>query len=175
MSLAWTLVRWGIAFAGASVIALVVVPPLDVHDHAPVAGTTGPDLALEDINGGELTSKSWRGRVTVVNFWATWCAPCRVEIPEFIALQQANPGRVQIVGLSMDESEEDVRAFLKAHDVSYPVAMVTAEVAEQFGSVVGLPTTFVLDPEGRIIARHVGLVNMDVYRDVIARYAPPGR
>jgi thiol-disulfide isomerase/thioredoxin len=172
MSRARTILRWGLAFAAASIIALVLVPPVDVHDHTEVVGSDVPDLSLTDINGASLTSASWRGKVTIVNFWATWCAPCRVEIPGFMALEQAHPGRVQIVGLSVDESEDEVRAFMKEHGMTYPVAIVTSEVAERFGGVVGLPTTFVLDPEGRIVARHVGLVSMDVYREAIATYAP---
>jgi thiol-disulfide isomerase/thioredoxin len=172
MSRAKLMVRWGLAFVAASVIALVLVPPVDVHDHAEVVGSGVPDLSLRDLEGRELTSASWRGRVTIVNFWATWCAPCRVEIPEFMALERAHQGRVQVVGLSMDESEDEVRAFVKEHGMTYPVAIVNSDVAERFGGVLGLPTTFVLDPEGRIVGRHVGLVSMDVYREAIAKYAP---
>lgn len=169
----WLWLRWGGALLVAAVIALVIVPPQD--DHLGDGAILGAELAtftVTDLDGRPVASTSWRGKVTVVNFWATWCGPCLVEIPAFLELQRAYPDDLEIVGLSMDDSSEAVRAFVKTHGVTYPIAMATSAAQDAFGGVIGLPTSYVLDPEGRVVAKHVGLVDMDVYRDAIAQHAP---
>jgi len=157
---------WVGAFAVATVVALVAVPPgqpgTNAVDHRPL-----PDLTISDIDGVPLDTSTWRGRVTIVNFWATWCAPCQVEVPEFIELQRDHPNRVQIIGLSLDDSADAVREFAAEMGINYPLAIVDPTVGDLFGGVLALPTSFVIDPEGHIVARHVGLVSMDVYRDAV--------
>ena len=107
---------------------------------------------------GRLKSADFRGKVTILNFWATWCGPCRIEIPEFVALQKVYPDRLQIVGLSMDDAAaDDVKRFAEAQKVNYRVGMATPEIAARFGGVPALPTSFLIDAEGRVVARHIGL------------------
>ncbi len=122
------------------------------------------DVNFQDLDGRSISASQWRGKVTIVNFWATWCPPCREEIPDLIALQKKYQGHLQIIGVSVDESSaDDVRAFVKTHQINYPVAMVTRDLRRAFPGVYALPTSFVLDKEGRTVQRHVGLIGADVY------------
>jgi len=95
-----------------------------------------------------------------VNFWATWCPPCRAEIPDLVALQAAYGDRLQIIGVSQDEGPlDDVKRFAAQQRMNYPIVMTTAEIEKAFPGVTALPTSFVLDREGRIVQRHVGMLN----------------
>lgn len=119
-----------------------------------------PAFTVAALNGRTISAKSLRGKVTLVNFWATWCPPCRAEIPDLIALQNKYSDRLQILGISEDEGSPDaVRKFVAEFKINYPVAMTTPELEKLFAGVTGLPTTFLLDPEGRIVQKHVGLLN----------------
>jgi cytochrome c biogenesis protein CcmG/thiol:disulfide interchange protein DsbE len=126
-----------------------------LKDPAPVA-----DFSVTDLSGRTITSTSLRGKVVFVNFWATWCPPCRREIPDLIALQEKYRDHVVVLGISEDEgAPDDVRAFVAEHKINYPVAMTTPEMAKVFRGVAALPTTFVVDREGKVVQRHVGLLN----------------
>jgi thiol-disulfide isomerase/thioredoxin len=165
---------WAGAFGVATLLAVVAGPPDGTGGDsggAPETHVALPEFAIEDINGGTLSPASWRGKVVVVNFWATWCAPCVVEVPQLIELQRAHPDTLQIVGLSLDESLEEVRGFAESAGINYPVALVEPGFDAHFGGVVGVPTSFVLDPDGHVVARHVGLVSMSVYEDALRRFS----
>ena len=117
------------------------------------------DFALRDLDGRTISSASLRGRVTLINFWATWCGPCRAEIPDLVALQQKYRDTLQIIGISQDEAPpEVVRRFASAHNVNYPIVMMTAELEKQFPGIVALPTSFILDRDARIVQKHVGML-----------------
>ena len=125
------------------------------RDRAPV-----DPLVMRDLSGAEVSLSELRGKVVLVNFWATWCGPCRQEIPDLIALRDRYPDQLEVIGVSLDESGPDtVRAFVDEFAMDYPVVMSTAEITRHFPGVFALPTTFVLDPEGRVAQRHVGLIN----------------
>ncbi len=98
----------------------------------------------------------------VLDFWATWCDPCKEEIPHFIALQQKYPQQLQLIGLSMDDDEKPVRAFQQQYKMNYPVALATPALAGQYGGILGLPITFVIDRGGHIAARHIGATDVTV-------------
>ena len=118
-----------------------------------------PALNLVDLDGRTISNASLAGKVVLLNFWATWCGPCREEIPMLAALQKHYGDRLAIIGLSIDESSpEDVKAFAAALGVNYPVAMSTRDLEEQFGGITAVPSTFVVDPQGRILQRHLGLL-----------------
>lgn len=118
-------------------------------------------LTLQTIDGRTLATSEWKGKITLVNFWATWCPPCRAEIPDLIALQARSGDRLQIVGVSEDHDAVDaVRAFVAEHKVNYPIVMATAEIERAFSGVAGLPTTFVVDADGQIVQKHVGLLDV---------------
>ena len=117
-----------------------------------------PAFAAHDLDGRVVSPAEWRGKVTLVNFWATWCGPCRLEIPDLIALQQKYHDQLQIIGISEDEDAGMVKQFRTEHKITYPVVMTTPEFERMFPGINALPTTFVLDREGRVVQKHVGLL-----------------
>lgn len=122
-------------------------------------GTIGA-FAMKDLDGKPLSSSDWKGKVVLVNFWATWCGPCKAEIPDLIALQNKYRDQLVIVGISEDEGPVDeVRKFAQQYKVNYPVAMVTPDVEKLFPGIVALPTTFFLDREGKVAQKHVGMLH----------------
>jgi len=119
-----------------------------------------PALTLKTLDGRTLNSSNWKGKVTLVNFWATWCPPCREEIPDLIKLQDKYKDHLQIIGVSSDEgSPADVAKFAAEHRMNYPIVMETPELAKAFPGIFALPTTFVIDQDAMIVQKHVGLLN----------------
>jgi thiol-disulfide isomerase/thioredoxin len=117
-----------------------------------------PDFKLGDLDGKPLTLAAAHGKVVLLNFWATWCGPCREEIPDLIALQAKYKDNLQIIGISVDDDEADiVKKVVLQTGINYPVAMASPDVRMQYGGVTALPTSFVLDAEGRVVQKHEGL------------------
>lgn len=118
------------------------------------------DFTISDLDGKQISSAALRGKVVFVNFWATWCPPCRAEIPDLIKLQAKYPDDIVVIGISEDEAPIDtVRAFVAQQKINYFIAMTTPELSKVFRGVSALPTTFVLDREGKVVQRHVGQLN----------------
>ena len=116
-----------------------------------------PDFTLPQLDGGQLRLSSYRGKVVLLDFWATWCTPCREETPHFVEMQQKYGDRgLQIIGVSMDDSPEPVRPFYQQFHINYPLVMGTADVGSAYGGVLGLPVAFVIDRKGRIYSKHMG-------------------
>lgn len=123
-----------------------------------------PDFTATTLDGRTISSSDWKGKVTLVNFWATWCPPCRAEIPDLIALQAKYPDHLQIIGISEDQGSVDaVKAFVAEHGITYPVIMATPEIEQIFAGVNALPTSFMLDREGRIVQKHLGLYAVEMF------------
>ncbi len=123
------------------------------------AGPPAPDFSLVTIDGAPLSLAALRGKVVLVDFWATWCGPCRDEVPHLIDLQRTYASRgVELVGISMDDSAAPVKSFYDQLHMNYPVALGDAALAERFGGVLGLPVKFLIDRAGRIAHKHVGPV-----------------
>jgi thiol-disulfide isomerase/thioredoxin len=119
-----------------------------------------PAFTVKDLDGREISSASLRGKVVIVNFWATWCGPCRAEIPDLVALQQKYRDTLQVIGISEDETGvEVVKRFAAEHQVNYPVAMTTPEIEKLFPGISALPTSFILDRESRVVQKHVGMLS----------------
>ena len=126
-----------------------------------------PELKITTLDGKPLTLASLHGKVIFLNFWATWCGPCRAEIPDLIALQDRYKDRLQIIGLNVDDEEADIKQYADEMHINYPVAMTSNDVRIQYGGIPALPTSFVLDTEGRVVQKHVGLWNPAVYETEI--------
>ena len=126
-----------------------------------------PDFKLTALDGKPLSIAALQGQVVFLNFWATWCGPCRAEIPDLIALQNRYKGRLQIIGLNVDDEEADIQKYVDETGINYPVAMTSNDVRVQFGGIPALPTSFVLDTAGRVVQKHVGLWNPAVYETEI--------
>ena len=123
-----------------------------------------PDLKAKDLDGKELSLEAYKGKVVLLNFWATWCGPCRAEIPSLIRIQEAYKDRLQIIGMDVDDDNEDkLRAFVKNQGINYPVVMTSDPVRLAYGGIAALPTMFVINPEGKVVQKHVGLFNPALY------------
>jgi thiol-disulfide isomerase/thioredoxin len=161
--LTWAAARYARQFDG---------PPKDIGEAADAAGSgervtlrffrnpaTVPEFTVRDLDGHEHSSASWRGKVVILNFWATWCAPCRAEIPDLVALQDKYRDRFVVIGISEDEAPpEVVKQFATRHNVNYPIVMTSPELGKMFPGVNALPTSFILDRESRIVQKHVGML-----------------
>ncbi len=118
-----------------------------------------PDFELTDLAGAPVRLSDHRGKVVLLNFWATWCPPCVREIPDLIALrEELTPARVEVIGVSLDTAgPEVVSKFVQEHGMTYPTAIDTSGVAALYGGVTGIPTTFVIDANGGIAETIVGI------------------
>lgn len=120
-------------------------------------------FTVRTIDERELSLTSFHGKVTIVNFWATWCPPCRAEIPDLVALQDKYRDQLQVIGISEDEAGPDVVVkFVAEHHMNYPVAMMSPELEKLFPGIAALPTSFIIDREGRIVQKHVGMLTASV-------------
>ena len=121
--------------------------------------SVGP-LTMETIDGELLDMSDLRGKVVLVNFWATWCGPCREEIPYLASLTESYPEHLVVIGVSEDAGGVDmVEAFADQYGVNYPIVMSTPEIKRAFPGVFALPTSFVVDPDGQMVQTHVGLIS----------------
>lgn len=127
-----------------------------------------PDFTLPRIDSGQLQLSSYRGKVVLLDFWATWCVPCREETPHFVELQEKYKDRgLQIIGVSMDDSPEPVHTFYAQFHMNYPVVMGTAETGSAYGGVLGLPIAFLIDRNGIIHFKHMGATDAAVFEKEI--------
>ena len=116
-----------------------------------------PRFVKKDLHGRTLDLAHYRGKVVLLNFWATWCAPCQVEMPTFATWQRRyGPQGLQVVGISMNEDSAPVRRLVARLKLDYPVAMGSAQLGERYGGVLGLPLTYLIDRHGTVRARFQG-------------------
>jgi len=127
-----------------------------------------PEFKLEAIDGQPLSLATARGKVVLLNFWATWCGPCRAEIPDLVALQQKYKDQLQIIGLTVDDDDAaTIKQVVAEEHINYPVAMASPEVRQQYGGIAALPTSFVVDAQGRVVQKHEGLRDPALYETEI--------
>ena len=127
-----------------------------------------PPFLLGDLEGQPVSTAMWQGKVVILTFWATWCEPCRAEIPEMIDLATRYKDRVLIIGASVDDAQPaEVYEFVKKVGINYPVVMAGRELVAEYGGVPALPTSFMINPEGRVVQKHVGLYPTEIYETEI--------
>ena len=162
--------RWVIAAVAAAGLAAVAIRGLGGASSTPGSGGAGAcdpnakpanlNFTLKDINGHDVTLSSYKGKVILLNFWATWCGPCKVEIPWFIEFQQKYQNRgFTVVGISADDPIESLTPFIREYRMNYPVlqGLGHEDVQEALGPVWGLPTTLLISRDGKICQKHMGL------------------
>jgi peroxiredoxin len=128
-----------------------------------------PDFTLKDATGNNVKLSAYRGKVVLLNFWATWCGPCKIEIPWFIDFQQQYKDRdFAILGVSLDDDGwKSVKPYIEQKKINYRVMIGTEELSTLYGGVDSLPTTFLIDRSGRIAKMHMGLVSKGEYQTEI--------
>lgn len=131
---------------------------------------SAPGFARKDIQGRPVDLASYRGRVVLLTFWATWCAPCQIEMPHFIRWQsEFAPQGFQVIAVSMDDDASPVLALARRRNLNYPVIMGDAKLGKLYGGVLGLPVTFLIDRQGKIVAVFKGSSNLGVMKAQILR------
>ncbi len=129
---------------------------------SPLLHHKAPAFTRRALSGDSVSLTSYRGKVVLLNFWATWCAPCRVELPRFAQWQrELGSSGFQVIAVSMDDSPAPVRATLRRSPLTFPVLMGDLKLAASYGGVLGLPVTFLIARDGTIVRRFEGETNLD--------------
>lgn len=120
-------------------------------------GKPAPDFTLKDLEGATVSLKSLRGKVVLVNFWATWCPPCRIEMPSMNGLYEKFKGKgLMILGVSSDQSEEQIRKFLEKTQVTFPILLDSENTIAPIYKVIALPTSYIIDRDGVLVKKIFG-------------------
>jgi peroxiredoxin len=152
----------------AMVISIMLVFGIERARRTPITTTAGklqgqpaPDFSLSTLDGKTMKLSDFRGKAVLLNFWATWCEPCKVEMPWFVDLQKKYAGQgLQVLGVAMDDaSPSDISSFAEKMGVNYPVLIGKEEVGAQYGGIEYLPSTFYISRDGKILDHVFGLVS----------------
>jgi thiol-disulfide isomerase/thioredoxin len=128
------------------------------------------DFTIKDHTGAEVSLSSFKGKVLLINFWATWCGPCKVEIPHFVEFQERYGAEgLQLVGISVDDTAEKMAPYVRDLKMNYPVlqGLSRDDVQDAYGPIVGIPVSVLISRDGKICARHTGLTSKDVFESEI--------
>jgi thiol-disulfide isomerase/thioredoxin len=162
--------RHAMAASRGNSVSVAIAPSSSGADKAIVKFASDPALAppflINDLSGQTISTAAFPGKVVLISFWATWCPPCRLEIPELIELQTRYKDKLQIIGISMDDADtpekiNHVRDVAGQLGINYPVAIADPKLVDEYGGVPALPTTFVLNTSGRVVQRHTGLYSTE--------------
>ena len=156
--------RWSnlfLIFTAAVAFAAVACRFLGGSSEISVTPHPAPTWELKDVDGHAVASTNYADKVVLVTFWATWCPPCKLEVPGLISLQKKyGPSGFAVVGISVDETgAAAVKPFLKEFAVNYPVALADEKVVKDFGGVEAIPKSFIIDRQGTIVAGYLGLTS----------------
>ena len=140
----------------------------DAAQAEPIRFVKNPDAApafqLNDLDGKPVSLAEAKGKIVLLNFWATWCGPCRAEIPDLVDLQKRYADKLEIIALATQEDDSDqVRRFVQHSGINYRVAMASDDVVRDYGGIAALPTSFVIDTQGRVVQKHIGLNDPTLY------------
>lgn len=127
------------------------------------------DFTMKDLDGKEVLLASFKGKVILLNFWATWCGPCKAEIPGFVELQEQYKKDLVIVGYSVDDTADKARAFAKEWKMNYPILLGEGreDVQEAYGPIYGIPASFLISKDGKVCRRHMGIAPKAVFEKEI--------
>ena len=117
------------------------------------------DFTLPSLDGTHVKLSSFRGKVVLLNFWATWCGPCKAEIPAFVELQQQYKDDLVVIGLSVDDPADKAKAFADQYKVNYPIVLGLGhdDIQDAYGPIYGIPASFLISRDGKVCKRHLGL------------------
>lgn len=150
-------------FAAAALYVLCGSAIAGVGDPSIAVGSAAPDFSRPDLDHKPVELNAYRGKIVLLNFWATWCAPCRSEIPRFVEWQRKYGKRgLQIIGVAMDDEEAPVRAAQQQYGINYRVVMGDEKLAERYGGILGLPAIFMIDKSGKLRFEHEGAIDPDI-------------
>ena len=152
--------------AGIAFVCLTAVPAFG--QQPTIRFVRNPDPApafqLTGLDGKAVSLADYHGKVVLLNFWATWCGPCRAEVPDLVELQKRYKDQLQIIGLAVDDDDEDaIKKFAAESGINYPIAIASDEVRLQYGGIPALPTCFVVNADGRVVQKHEGLRDPVLY------------
>jgi len=170
-------VTGGVVAVAALGYAMAKTGPLPAQGQASASSTTpskrraAPDFQVRTLEGQTLQLSALKGKVILLDFWATWCPPCRAEVPHLRQLYaQYQPKGLEIIGVSLDRNGEDtVRSFVQQNGLLYPVAMGEERLTSAYGGIVGIPTAFLIDKQGSIVKKYVGYQDKSVFEQEIRR------
>ena len=119
-----------------------------------------PDFTLYTLDGEEVRLSDYLGKVVILDFWATWCPPCRKGIPDLISIQNEYKNELVVIGISLDQpaTQDQLVPFIESYGINYPVVLGNIEVSTAYGNIQAIPTSFIIDQEGNIINKYIGLV-----------------
>ncbi len=177
MKPAWKRNAWLVllALAGGTLLVYAALTKKNEAAGAPLrsslpteTSSAAPEFSLPLLDGGQASLSQFRGKVVILDFWASWCPPCKREIPDFVDLQQRYGAKgLQVVGVALDDSGP-VRAFAASAGINYPVLLGDDAIARLYGGIEGIPTTFVIDRQGRIVKRYEGYRPRQVFEEDLA-------
>jgi peroxiredoxin len=150
-------VYFGLNFSGTKPVPDDEIQGVSLPESAAV-GAAAPDFDLNKLNGENIKLNDLRGKIVVINFWATWCEPCKIEMPFFESLYLAQNPKLEILAVNFDEPPQQVQQFVDDFGISFPVLLDPGAEVQKLYRVRGYPTTFVVDEKGVISFHHIGLI-----------------
>lgn len=130
-------------------------------------GKKAPDFSLKDLNGKVVKLSDFKNKIVIIDFWATWCGPCRKGIPDLVSLQKTYGKDVVIIGITVDDDLAEVPPFAQKYGINYPVLYADRKVIKDYGGIDAIPTSFIVDKKGNIVDKHVGLIPKSEYEKKI--------
>jgi peroxiredoxin len=126
-----------------------------------------PDFILNSIDGNEIKLSDYKGKKVILNFWATWCGWCKVEIPDFVKFYNENKNKVVIIGIAVGSKESEVKEIVKKYKITYPVCIVDKNVEKLYGPIKVVPTSFIIDEKGYIKGKKVGIMREKELKEIL--------
>lgn len=127
--------------------------------------SVAPAFELSTTDGGKINLSDYKGKVVILDFWATWCGPCRRGIPDLVDLKNTYKDKIEIIGITVDQGNtlDKVIPFMQQYKINYPVAYANSAIIQNYGGIEAIPTSFVIDKDGKIVSKHVGLILKEQY------------